>query len=154
MKFLEIKSNCPLCHSEITLRCDPCCPPEIADRLIAFTVCNRCADWRTSSRDTEERIGRLCGDLLTARRGKVTKEQEKSFLDGFTAITKSYTRAIASYFRTPTLAWHSDFPQLLMERPDRWFQILAGIRDQLRPQRQQPQPIAEQRELRATAPDP
>lgn len=162
MKFIECKLPCPLCGNEMTLQADPSCPSDTADKLSKLVICNHCADFKAATHWVEKRLGWLCGRVLAERGSKLPPEERKRTEEAITLATKQFARAYAAYYRNPALAWHPEFVSLLMDKPDRWPDILHAIRNELKKQQKQrtaydathPQQAVEERaDLRATQRD-
>ena len=109
------------------------CPGLHFEKMSKMLCCDRCAGHNVSRNDTRHRIANACREVEIARmsgRG-LSPQVSAAIREKLERYTKTYTTLLCDHYRLANV-WDSDFPEQLMDRPDKWGVILQLYEDGLR----------------------
>lgn len=120
-------TTCKFCHMPITVEINDSYDPELDPRnLLPLAACNWCADVRVSRRGIEAALSRVCRNFQMLG-STPTSEQRTKAADTLTNLTQAYARMIARWHHHEGCAWDQECVNLLMDRPDKWTEIISVL---------------------------
>lgn len=122
-----IKGRCKICHRPLDLECDD--DYDLGDpfKLAAMVTCNRCYDQRGRYAVLHREIGTICKSITStpiAKRHELLLESREPIQ----ILTKKYAEAFQEFNGGPEVVWDDEFPQMILDHPDKWFKILEDYR--------------------------
>lgn len=126
---MNIPYKCKFCAYEGIVTIADDYPKDIIniEAWIPKLCCNRCGQFMEKKRKVLDSIRRACTQLLAVR---VTMDEEKArgtetklrmILE---VLTKKFCSLVCDYYHK-TNVWDADFANLLMEKPDHWYNVTA-----------------------------
>ena len=119
-------ANCKFCKREMVVQVDDGYAP-LGDpyKLMRLAACNRCADLRTRRHSLEQSIQTVCRTIAycTAKGRDAAIARAKPMLD---ALTRKYCVLVADWHNMSGYLWDEAFPAMLIEKPERFGDILHG----------------------------
>ena len=118
--------HCKFCKKPITVEIDDAYL-ELGDpyKLLPMALCNHCADLRVRKRQIEARVKSVA--MLLIQCGDKVPESVCQVATGrLHTQTQDYAKLIADWHNMSGMAWDEGIPGLILSKPDRWADILAG----------------------------
>lgn len=100
--------------------------------ILALASCNRCYDLRQDLIKATDNIRNACiwltqhPDMPAEKREYAAKRLEK--------WTRDYAETIAAQNNASTVVWSEEMAELLMQKPDKWYECLRIYRRSVREQ--------------------
>jgi hypothetical protein len=119
-------TNCKFCKRPITVEIDDSYAG-LGDpyKILPLAACNRCADLRVERRRLEERVQRVCNNLIfSAGSSSALKTSTRTIL---TKLTKSYASLIARWHEMDGMSWDEEVVNQIMDHPENWGEVLGRL---------------------------
>jgi len=125
--------KCKFCHKALNLIVDDgyfelkekFAKDKIDLDLIKLAACDRCADYQNAKYPIEQRIKKICMNLLGGLIPKVEHEKTREVL---TALCQRYMGIVARYKNTPVPIWDAEITDSMMRTPGNFSLILCDVR--------------------------
>lgn len=119
--------HCKFCKKPIIVEVDDSYS-ELGDpmKLLPMASCDRCADLRIKRRQIEGKIKAAVMVIIQAQ-GKVSSESRAMIAEALRVQTQAYSRLIAEWHNMSGMAWDENIPEAIMEKPDKWANILGRL---------------------------
>ena len=93
--------------------------------LIKLAACDRCADYRNAIYPFEQRIKKICLNLLG---GLIPKSEHGKTEEVLTALCQKYMVIVAHHRKTPVPIWDASIAAAMMSSPGNFSLILCDVR--------------------------
>ena len=140
----SIEFICKFCKHHGVAQYDERCPALNLEAWAKSLCCNRCGDYHARRLVLEAAIKKAVERLVVTRQTCSDRKGEiiQAIRQVFTELTKSYARLVCE-FSCLQFVWEQEFVDLLMEKPDRWYFIIANYRKQISAIQQMPMAITQ-----------
>lgn len=126
-----VATKCKICKKDLVVQVDNEYFGQI-DRLLEMATCNRCFDLREKHLKSTANIEAGCNFLVQHPEASEKElEKAKKHLEYW---TKQYADAIRQFNHSDKVVWSADFAQVLMDKPDQWYEALRIYRQSVREQ--------------------
>lgn len=132
---MNVAYKCKFCGREgIAVADDEGASMFVLEKWTPALCCDRCADFMVTKRNQQAKIERACVFLGQSRQtldGSKLREIEAAVREKLVEMTKRFSAIVCDHYRK-TNVWENDFVEMLMDHPDKLYQICAqyvrGIR--------------------------
>lgn len=114
---MQISYNCKFCGLPGSAEAGEGASMFDVERWRTILACNRCADYRVSTRTLCDKIHTTCAFLLFGRNGRPEVKSEDKFRVKLTDLTKQLA-TVACKHRWIQNIWDVAFVDMLIEKPD------------------------------------
>lgn len=132
----KIEYTCKFCgkHNVLTTDIPADCPPLELEHWKKMLVCDSCADYERSRRDTEELIRKQAIAIMMVRKSNVKVEKlsevEQKCRENLVWLTKKLAELVCARNHKP-ITWEPDVVNSILEHPDRLGNILGHFKRSL-----------------------
>jgi hypothetical protein len=130
----KLPYTCRFCGTPHVASYDDECPGMDLDKFMQLLLCcNKCANYRRQRLSIMEGIATACrtAQVATAYGRRMTSEVESRVREKLEVLTKRYASIQCEHLGL-TNVWDADFPQQLIDAPDKWGTILRLYDDGLK----------------------
>lgn len=143
----KFTTRCKFCQRPLVIVIDDCYPIERdPQRIIPLAACNRCADLRETQRRLEDSIGRVCMSFWSHKTNRKAGPDESVRMateENLTHLTKKYADWFGEFKGLTGYLWDNALVESLMDKPERWGQVLGDYREAFGRLAKPPLPIEE-----------
>lgn len=129
MSTRPVQTKCKICKKDLVVQIDDDYFGNL-EPLLAMATCNHCYDLRDKHLRATKNIQNLCTWLV--QHPKANHDARKEVQNEMEHWTKEYAQAIQQFNHASKVVWSTDFAQILMDKPENWYEALRVYRQQVR----------------------
>lgn len=129
MSTRNVPCQCKICHKNMHVEIDNDYFGNL-EPLLAMATCNKCYDLRDKHLRSVANIESRCTYLV--QNPDIKADERKKVYQKLAYWTKQYAEAVAAFNHSAKIVWSEEFAQILMDKPENWYEALRIYRHNVR----------------------